>query len=581
MFTLFKKKKEIKVEEKKQSKKVTGKKKFTVDNSALEKYKQDKYNQVLQEKFNTTIKSLNFSKINTVDYYDYKTDKHNTFTWHDVREKYVNKYKAVNNILTDSSLNDYTNLMFEPNYNAPTYTGNNLQSLLQILVPILFPLNTLQLLSLNGIFVNIAKQIATGILTNGINFKIHSNKTLSQKEIDALNEKIERLKKLFNYDHFNVEELVKQSITQMLLWGQCFLYPRLHDTSDEELNETFSLENMKKGQLETFLIWDLTKVAVVYSNWVTPLKPKYFEIITVNVMGVNVDYTRFYQFYDKSVPITPSLRPAYRYGGQSIIQRAYYSVYSMIYKDMLTLQTMQKQILLTLRVPQEQIYEEVNIAITDVNGNPQTDEEGNPIYNSEMQLGQNGISKLEQFSQFYENFSVFPLANGDEHQREELDQIQYSLSGYSDILETARDGVSMAVPNNQAQLQGKGTSGFSNGESDLTRWSLSLKDYIPMTINLLNYFLNMIQQNEWGEIEDNIIIDIDSEQILSALEKSEIFKNLTSAVSELVQNGIWNPEVANQTIYDNGGYVFTPSSEVKKVAKQNIMSDNTTTKPKN
>jgi hypothetical protein len=102
--------------------------------------------------------------------------------------------------------------------------------------------------------------------------------------------------------------------------GLAFIFPDFGKLTDEQLARplTISKEFVKKGSLKGFTVVDPTWVAPNRYNSIDPLDASFYKPTSWFIMGREVHASRLFMF--RSRPLPDILKPAYNFGGLSLIQ---------------------------------------------------------------------------------------------------------------------------------------------------------------------------------------------------------------------------------------------------------------------
>lgn len=355
------------------------------------------------------------------------------------------------------------------------------------------------ILSQNGLIQNIIQTYAQECVREWI--EINSVSTSGNKD---KKDKINKLNAAF--EKFNVRTHIKNAVELMIGMGGCKIYPKIRgDDSTEGGVELelpfFSKEKMGKGDLLYFKVIEPLYAVPTIFNATNPLADDFYVPSMWNVLGKQINSSRLLHFSYNYVPTL--LKPVYYFNGMPLVQ--------LCLEYLMGFESVRQNIV--------GISGRYNVNIFKTNMNALL----NYKSGSTFQNGQDPLTRLKLAQALMTNFSIFALSN-DKESPEEWQQFNMAIAGLDAILSQNAELICACTRTPAIKLFGTSPKGFnSTGDTEVRIFYDLIKSFQMSNImpNLQKMF-ELIQINEFGEIDDDLIICFKPLWSESSTEKSKI-----------------------------------------------------------
>lgn len=348
-------------------------------------------------------------------------------------------------------------------------------------------------------------------------------------KIQKITEEMERL---------DVRNLIRKHIENEGIFGMSHLLVKIKG-QDNETNLPLVYENVPKGSLEGFILIEPIHSTPAAFNASNPLAFDFYKVNNWFVQGVNVHQDRLLTLVTRPVP--DLLKPAYNFGGVSLIQimkpyverfqRDTDSISDLISKFSLT----------ALKTDMQQI----------------------------LSGGDDGASQLlyraQMLGQFRDNLNMLLM----DQEGEELIQLNTPLSGLVDLWAKSQELMAMPSHTPLVKLTGITPSGLnasSDGEIRVYNDWISSLQYAFILPQMMK-IIRLIQMSLFGEIDNNIVFEFNSLKQLDDVEQADVNLKKAQVAATLIEAGVLSQEDERTRISqdDMSGYGFIDPEQVPEV----------------
>lgn len=331
-------------------------------------------------------------------------------------------------------------------------------------------------------------------------------------------EKIKQLEDEF--ERLDVREIFRKHIFNESIFGLSHIFI---DVGEKDTEIPLLTSNVKKGSLKRIGLIEAIHTTPSFYNANDATADDFYKVSNWFALGKNIHQDRLLTLVMRPVP--DMLKPAYNFGGASMIQ---------------------------LMHPYVQRWQRTVDSVSDLIKAFSITALKTDMSNL-LAGGEDGISELQKrlalFDEIRDNLNLMALNN----ENEELIQINTPLSGLDTLVTKAQEQMSMPSHTPLVKLTGITPSGLnasSDGEIQVYYdWISSLQngDLLPQIKKLLE----VAQMSLFGEIDESIVFQFNSLTQMSDKEKSEIEMNRSTALGNNVANGLISQEEARQTLVDD------------------------------
>ena len=348
----------------------------------------------------------------------------------------------------------------------------------------------------------------------------------SADKIQLITEELERL---------DVRNLMRKHIENEGIFGMSHLLVKIKG-QDDKTDLPLVYENVPKGGLEGFILIEPIHSTPAAFNASNPLEFDFYKVNNWFIQGVNVHQDRLLSLVTRPVP--DLLKPAYNFGGVSMIQimRTYVERFQ---RDTDSISDLISKFSLTaLKTNMETI----------------------------LQGGEEGASQLlmrtQILSQFRDNLNILLM----DMEGEDLMQINTPMTGLVDLWAKSQELMAMPSHTPLVKLTGITPSGLnasSDGEIRVYNdWIASLQNafILPQMMKILR----LVQASLFGEIDDNITFEFNSLKQMDDNEQADVNEKKARTAATLIEAGVLSQEDERTRIGqdEHSGYGFIDVEDV-------------------
>jgi phage-related protein (TIGR01555 family) len=329
---------------------------------------------------------------------------------------------------------------------------------------------------------------------------------------------------------YNVRDLFRKAADHDGFFGRAQIYVDVGTTKDtaELLTPlTMTPEKIGKGDLKRFHVVEPVWTYPGAYNTTDPLDPDFYRPVTWFVMGRAVHRSRLITMISCEIP--EMMRPAYMFGGLSLIQMAKPFVDEWI----------------RARKSVSDLIEAFTIFVLKTDMSAQQNGLG---------VGENLDNRMQLFNLVRDNRGVMAI-NKD---TEELDNISAPLGGLDKLVAQCQERI--AFPDGQplVKLFGITPSGLNaSSEGEMDAWRDRV---VALQVHLfgapMKTVLDAIQLSEFGEIDPAIGWEWSSLEETNEVEKSTIRKTEADTAAVLIDKGVISPEEERQRLARERGSLY-------------------------
>lgn len=364
---------------------------------------------------------------------------------------------------------------------------------------------TLSILAQSGDFRNVPETNALEMTREWGKVKVKGDgdKDLTDK-VQMLEEELTRL---------DVRNLVRRHIENEGLFGMSHLFVKIKG-QDDKTELPLVMENVPRESLEGFILIEPIHSTPAAFNASDPLAFDFYKVNNWFVQGVNIHQDRLLTLVTRPVP--DLLKPAYNFGGLSMIQimkpyverfqRDTDSISDLISKFSLT----------ALKTNMENI----------------------------LSGGDEGVSQLllrtQMLNQFRDNLNTLLM----DMEGEELVQLNTPLTGLVDLWAKSQELMAMPSHTPLVKLTGITPSGLnasSDGEIRVYNdWIKSLQNafILPQMMQIIR----IMQMSLFGSIDDNIVFEFANLHQLNDSEQADVNLKKAQVAQILIDSGVISQE---------------------------------------
>ena len=348
-------------------------------------------------------------------------------------------------------------------------------------------------------------------------------------KVQLITEEIERL---------DVRNLMRKHIENEGIFGMSHLLVKIKD-QDDKTDLPLIYDNVKKGSLEGFILIEPIHSTPAAFNASNPLAFDFYKVNNWFVQGVNVHQDRLLTLVMRPVP--DLLKPAYNFGGTSLIQ--------------------------TMR-PYVERFQRDTDSISDLISKFSLTALKTDMQNI-LSGGDDGASQLlyraQMLGQFRDNLNMLLM----DQEGEELVQLNTPLTGLVDLWAKSQELMAMPSHTPLVKLTGITPSGLnasSDGEIRVYNdWIASLQ--YAFALPQVMKIIRLIQMSLFGEIDDNIVFEFNSLKQLDDNEQADVNVKKSQAASALIESGVISQEEERTRLSqdETSGYGFIDPDQVPEI----------------
>lgn len=336
-------------------------------------------------------------------------------------------------------------------------------------------------------------------------------------------EKIKQLEDEF--ERLDVREIFRKHILNESIFGLSHIFI---DVGAVDTSIRLIPSNVKKGSLKRIGLIEAIHTTPSFYNANDATADDFYKVSNWFALGKNIHQDRLLTLVMRPVP--DMLKPAYNFGGASMIQ---------------------------LMHPYVQRWQRTVDSVSDLIKAFSITALKTDMSNL-LAGGEDGVSELQKrlalFDEIRDNLNLMALNSGNgDSGGEDLVQINTPLSGLDTLVTKAQEQMSMPSHTPLVKLTGITPSGLnasSDGEIQVYYdWIMSLLN--AHILPQLKRLLEVAQMSLFGEIDESIVFQFNSLTQMSDKEKSEIEINRSTALGNNVANGLISQEEARQTLVDD------------------------------
>lgn len=348
-------------------------------------------------------------------------------------------------------------------------------------------------------------------------------------KVQLITEEMERL---------DVRNLMRKHIENEGIFGMSHLLVKIKD-QDDKTDLPLIYDNVKKGSLEGFILIEPIHSTPAAFNASNPLAFDFYKVNNWFVQGVNVHQDRLLTLVMRPVP--DLLKPAYNFGGTSLIQ--------------------------TMR-PYVERFQRDTDSISDLISKFSLTALKTDMQNI-LSGGDDGASQLlyraQMLGQFRDNLNMLLM----DQEGEELVQLNTPLTGLVDLWAKSQELMAMPSHTPLVKLTGITPSGLnasSDGEIRVYNdWIASLQ--YAFALPQVMKIIRLIQMSLFGEIDDNIVFEFNSLKQLDDNEQADVNVKKSQAASALIESGVISQEEERTRLSqdESSGYGFIDPDQVPEI----------------
>lgn len=362
-------------------------------------------------------------------------------------------------------------------------------------------------------------------------------KDVDSDKVQLITEEMERL---------DVRNLIRKHIENEGIFGMSHLLIKIKD-QDDKTDIPLIHENVAKGSLEGFILIEPIHSTPAAFNASNPLVFDFYKVNNWFVQGVNIHQDRLLTLVTRPVP--DLLKPAYNFGGLSLIQ---------------------------IMQPYVQRFQRDTDSISDLISKFSLTALKTDMQNI-LSGGDEGASQLmyraQMLGQFRDNLNMLLM----DQEGEELIQINTPLNGLVDLWAKSQELMAMPSHTPLVKLTGITPSGLnasSDGEIRVYNDWISSLQYAFILPQIMK-ILRLIQMSLFGEIDNNIVFEFNSLKQLDDNEQADVNLKKAQVASTLIEAGVISQEDERTKLSqdDSSGYGFIDAEKLPEVEGFDLDSD--------
>lgn len=362
-------------------------------------------------------------------------------------------------------------------------------------------------------------------------------KDVDSDKVQLITEEMERL---------DVRNLIRKHIENEGIFGMSHLLIKIKD-QDDKTDIPLIYENVAKGSLEGFILIEPIHSTPAAFNASNPLAFDFYKVNNWFVQGVNIHQDRLLTLVTRPVP--DLLKPAYNFGGLSLIQ---------------------------IMQPYVQRFQRDTDSISDLISKFSLTALKTDMQNI-LSGGDEGASQLmyraQMLGQFRDNLNMLLM----DQEGEELIQINTPLTGLVDLWAKSQELMAMPSHTPLVKLTGITPSGLnasSDGEIRVYNDWISSLQYAFILPQIMK-ILRLIQMSLFGEIDNNIVFEFNSLKQLDDNEQADVNLKKAQVASVLIESGVISQEDERTRLSqdDSSGYGFIDAEKLPEVEGFDLDSD--------
>lgn len=362
----------------------------------------------------------------------------------------------------------------------------------------------LSMVAQNGIVQNIIKTISNAA-TQEWGKLYYNGKDGKGKNAEKKMTQIEaRFRKL------QLRENVRIAHQKTILFGGAMMYPKLQG-DDKYLDKELIMSKHTIKSIRYLKVIEPIYAVPTSFNASDPLSKYFYTPEIWSICGQPVHISRMAHFMANDAPIL--LKPVYQFFGISVIQLllSYLQIFDMMRYDISKIVSRYN----------------INVLKTDMNAIL----EGSTADQDVTSLK----TRLQMFTKLATNFGVIALDN----EMEEWQQFNMTLTGLDKLVQQNLEYIPAISQIPATKLFGQSPTGFgSTGEHELKGfYDLIKQEQTSVLLPHINYVLELVQYELFGEVDPNIEFKFNSLEQQSDLDKSVILTNYANATTTLTQSG--------------------------------------------
>lgn len=326
----------------------------------------------------------------------------------------------------------------------------------------------------------------------------------TSNKINAITKELERL---------DVRNLMRKHIENEGIFGMSHLFIKIKG-QDDKTDIPLILENIPEGSLEGFILIEPIHTSPSAFNASNPLDFDFYKVNNWFILGKRVHQDRLLTLVTRPVP--DLLKPAYNFGGLSMIQ-------------------IMKPYVERFQRDTDSISDLISkFSLTALKTNMETI----------LQGGDEGASQLvlraQMLNQFRDNLNTLLM----DMEGEELVQLNTPLTGLVDLWAKSQELMAMPSHTPLVKLTGITPSGLnasSDGEIRVYNdWITSLQNafILPQMMQILR----IIQMSLFSEVDDNIVFEFANLHQLNDNEQADVNLKKAQTAQALIDSGVISQE---------------------------------------
>lgn len=346
-------------------------------------------------------------------------------------------------------------------------------------------------------------------------------------------DKSEKIAKLeAAYKKFDVRQIIRSSLLHDLFFGRGQIFIDIKGQEDDVargLPLTIDSNTIAIGSLLGFKVIEPIWTTPYWYNSTDPTKPDFYKPYAWYVLGRKVHHSRLMAMVSRPVP--DMLKPAYNFGGISLTQL----MEPYVLRWLKTVDSVNKII--------------NNFSIIFLKTNMQAVLQGDSV------AGQGVMDRVQIFVATRDNQGCMTL----DKDTEELGQVAVSMAGLSDLQAQAQEHMAAPTRVPLVKLTGITPSGLNaSSEGEITTWHENIGALQENTLEpVLDVILDLIQLNEFGEIDEDIDYDFVPLVESSLKEVADIRKSDGDLAVALMQNNVVSAEEVREMLQANPDSGYT------------------------
>ena len=362
----------------------------------------------------------------------------------------------------------------------------------------------------NGIVQAIIQTISNASTQKWGKLVYNGDKKNIEKKLKIIESRFRKLK---------LREFCRIAHQKTILFGGCMGYAHIQgDQTELEKELILNKRTITHNSVRYLKVIEPLYAVPTSFNGSNPLSKYFYAPEDWNVCGHPIHISRMTHFTSNDAPIL--LKPVYQFFGISVIQLLldYLNVFENMRDDIANIVNKYN----------------INVLKSDLSailgGNP-SDQDITDVK-----------TRVALFNKMRTNFGTLML----DRESEEWQQFNMALSGLDKLVQQNLEYIPAICRIPATKLFGQSPTGFgSSGEHELkTFYDLIQTEQTSVLLPHIETYLDMIQLDEFGEIDPDITFEFNPLAQTSDLEKSQIFTGYTTSLTGMVTGGLISPEEA-------------------------------------